>query len=71
MGRYTKKDQIWHEKEVREMRFEGLEYHQGASFIYERVETSDSCAQILIFGSSFIAFSIPFSFLFNPFTFLF
>jgi hypothetical protein len=36
---------------VREERFEGLMYHQGASIRYKRVEASNSCARTLIFGS--------------------
>jgi hypothetical protein len=49
---------------VREKRFEGLVYHQGASIRYERVEANNSCARNLIFGSflllSFVKFfSLP------------
>jgi hypothetical protein len=49
---------------VREERFEGLVYHQGASIRYERVKASNSCARTLIFGSflllSFVKFfSLP------------
>jgi hypothetical protein len=56
---------------VREERFEGLVYHQGVSIRYERVEASNSCAGILIFGffffivfcqSFFSFFSAPFCF---------
>jgi hypothetical protein len=36
---------------VREERFEGLMYHQGASIREERVEASNSCTRSLIFGS--------------------
>jgi hypothetical protein len=39
---------------VREERFEGLEYHQGVSIRYERVEASNSCARTG--SSSFIVF---------------
>jgi hypothetical protein len=51
---------------VREDIFKGLLYHQGASIRYERVETSNSCARTLIFGSflllSFVKFfPSPFS----------
>jgi hypothetical protein len=42
---------------VREERFEGLDYHQGASIRSERAEATNSYVGILIFGSScFIAF---------------
>jgi hypothetical protein len=45
---------------VREERFKGLVYHQGASIRYERVKVSNSCAITLIFSSflllSFIKF---------------
>jgi hypothetical protein len=48
---------------VREEIIEGLEYHQGGSIRYERVEASNSCARILIFSSfSFIAFLLVVSF---------
>jgi hypothetical protein len=39
---------------VREERFEGLMYHQGASIRLERVEASNSCVGILIYGSFFL-----------------
>jgi hypothetical protein len=35
---------------VREERFEGLVYHQGASIRKERVKASIACARNLIFG---------------------
>jgi hypothetical protein len=54
---------------VREERFEGLMYHQGASIKYERVEARNSCARSLIFGSflllPFVKFCFP-----TPFSFL-
>jgi hypothetical protein len=53
---------------VREERFEGLVYHQGASVRYMRVEVSNSCARILIFSSFFLLFFVKF--FFTPFRFL-
>jgi hypothetical protein len=52
---------------VCEDRFEGLEYHQGVSIRYERVEVSNSCARTLIFGSfSFIVFFVNFFSFYSP-----
>jgi hypothetical protein len=50
--------------------FKGLEYHQGASIISERVEATNSYVRTLIFGSSyFITFLLVF---YSPiFAFLF
>jgi hypothetical protein len=47
---------------VREERFEGLLYHQGASIRQERVEASNSCARTLIFGSVFLLHFVMFFF---------
>jgi hypothetical protein len=48
-------------REGREERFEGLEYRQEVSNGYERVNASNSCVRILIFGSSsFIVFMLVF-----------
>jgi hypothetical protein len=50
---------------VREERFEGLVYHQGASIRQKRVKASNSCAWTLIFSSFyFIVFLLGF---FSPF----
>jgi hypothetical protein len=48
---------------VREERFEGLMYHQGATIRYKRVEASNSCARILIFNSFFYCILSSFFFL--------
>jgi hypothetical protein len=47
-------------KEVREERFKGLVYHQGASIRYERVKASNLYARNLIFGSFLLLFFIKF-----------
>jgi hypothetical protein len=49
---------------IREERFKGLVYHQGASIRSERVKSSNSCTRILIFGSFLLLpfvefFSLP------------
>jgi hypothetical protein len=47
---------------VREERFEGFVYHQGASIRYERVEANNSCARTLIFGSFLLLSFVKFFF---------
>jgi hypothetical protein len=50
-------------------RFEALEYHQGVSIRYERVEASNSCAKTLIFNSfSFFAVLSVFFLFIHPFS---
>jgi hypothetical protein len=55
---------------VREERFEGLVYHQGASIRYERVEANNSCARTLIFDSFLLLSFVKFFFL-CPFLFFY
>jgi hypothetical protein len=45
---------------VREERFEGLVYHQGASIRQEKVEASNSCIRILIFNSFLLLHFVSF-----------
>jgi hypothetical protein len=57
-------------KVVREDRFEGLEYLQGASLISERVEASNSCDRTLISGFlCFTLFCLVYNCPFLPFSF--